>query len=107
MPLTVTIVQIDIINRYSMKVDAKIFKGIEYVQISELPQAQREIITQTINSDLFIKLLVDGKIISGCLQYKDYSNWYQNQYLARTNPTREESVVSPIEIKPSLALNKV
>ena len=61
-----------------MKVDAKIFKGIEYVQLSELPQSQREILTQTINPDLFIKLLVDGKIISGCLQYKDYSNWYQS-----------------------------
>ena len=46
-----------------MKVDAKIYKGIEYVQVSELPQTQREILAQTINQDLFIKLLVDGKVI--------------------------------------------
>lgn len=90
-----------------MKVDAKIFKGIEYVQLSELPQAQREILTQTIDPDLFIKLLVDGKIISGCLQYKDYNNWYQNQFQQKLNTTREESVRPELEIQPNLALNKI
>lgn len=90
-----------------MKVDAKIFKGIEYVQLSELPQAQRELLTQTINPDLFIKLLVDGKIISGCLQYKDYNNWYQNQFQQKLNAAREEAVRPEIEIQPNLALNKV
>lgn len=90
-----------------MKVDAKIFKGIEYVQVSELPQAQREILTRTINPDLFIKLLVDGKIISGCLQYKDYNKWYQDQYLPIINATREQPVVPGVEIKPNLALNKL
>jgi len=90
-----------------MKVDSKIFKGIEYVQVSELPQAQREVLTQTINPDIFIKLLVDGKIISGCLQYKDYNNWYHEHYAAKVNPTREQSSVSGLEIKPNLALNKL
>ena len=90
-----------------MKVDAKIFKGIEYVQLSELPQAQRELLTQTINPDLFIKLLVDGKIISGCLQYKDYNNWYQNQFQQKLNAAREEAVRPEIEIQPNLALNKI
>ena len=90
-----------------MKVDAKIFKGIEYVQLSELPQAQREILTQTINPELFIKLLVDGKIISGCLQYKDYNNWYVNHFQAALNSSREQSVVAGLDIKPNLALNKL
>lgn len=90
-----------------MKVDAKIFKGIEYVQVSELPQAQREILLQTINPELFIKLLVDGKIISGCLQYKDYNIWYQSHFVARTNPSREQSVVTGLDIQPNLALNKL
>jgi hypothetical protein len=88
-----------------MKADSKIFKGIEYVQVSELPQAQREILTQTINSDLFIKLLVDGKIISGCLQYKDYNTWYQEHFQTKINASREPSVIpgSGLEIKPNLA----
>lgn len=89
-----------------MKVDSKIFKGIEYVQVSELPQAQRELLTQTINPDLFIKLLVDGKIISRCLQYKDYDKWYQDHCQTEVNPAHEPSVVSDLEI-PNLALNKL
>ncbi len=88
-----------------MKVEVKIFKGIEYVQVSELPQAQRELLTQTINPDLFIKLLIEGKIVSGCLQYKDYSSWYQNHYLPVISAPREQ-VVADVEIKPNLALNK-
>lgn len=89
-----------------MKVDSKIFKGIEYVQISELPQAQRELLTHTINPDLFIKLLVDGKIISGCLQYKDYDRWYQD-HCQNAIPAQEPSVVSGLEIQSNLALNKL
>jgi hypothetical protein len=87
-----------------MKADAKLFKGIEYVQLSELPQNQREILTQTINQELFIKLLVDGKIVSGCIQYKDYSKWYVEQYQPFINAAREQSV---IHIQPNLALNKI
>jgi hypothetical protein len=86
-----------------MKADSKIFKGIEYVQVSELPHAQREVLTQTINPELFIKLLVDGKIISGCLQYKHYNQWYQEHFQAEVRPAREPSVVQGLEIKPNLA----
>lgn len=88
-------------------VDAKIFKGIEYVQLSDLPEAQREVLTQTINPELFIKLLIDGKIISGCLQYKDYNRWYQEQLQQKLNAPVQESALPPVEIQPNLALNKI
>ena len=90
-----------------MKVDSKTFKGIEYVQVSELPQTQREILTQTINPDLYIKLLIEGKIISGCLQYKDYNKWYQEHYQPTVNVPREQPVLPDLDIQPNLALNKL
>jgi hypothetical protein len=90
-----------------MKVDSKIFKGIEYVQVSELPQAQREILSQTINPELYIKLLIDGKIISGCLQYKDYSKWYVDHYQPQLTSSIEQPAVSAVEIKQNLALNNL
>lgn len=90
-----------------MMVDAKIFKGIEYVQLSDLPEAQREVLTQTINPELFIKLLIDGKIISGCLQYKDYNRWYQEQLQQKLNAPLQESALPAVEIQPNLALNKI
>ena len=89
-----------------MKVDSKIFKGIEYVQVSELPQSQRDELSQSISRELYIKLLIDGKIISGCLQYKDYSRWYTEIYQPKISPSREQVAVSEMEIKPNLALNK-
>lgn len=90
-----------------MKVDSKIFKGIEYVQVSELPQAQREMLTQTINPELYIKLLIEGKIISGCLQYKDYSKWYVDHFQLQVTAPLEQSAVPEAEIKPNLALNNL
>jgi hypothetical protein len=90
-----------------MKADSKIFKGIEYVQVSELPQAQRELLMQTINPELFIKLLIDGKIISGCLQYKDYSRWYVESGQGHLQSSIQPDVSAKVDIKPNLALNKL
>ena len=90
-----------------MKVDSKVFKGIEYVQVSELPLTQREILARTISPDLYIKLLVDGKIISGCLQYKDYNKWYHEHYQSLVNSAREQTMLPGLDIQPNLALNKL
>jgi hypothetical protein len=90
-----------------MKADSKIFKGIEYVQVSELPQAQRDLLMQTINPDLFIKLLIDGKIVSGCLQYKDYNKWYVESGQGHLQATSQQDAPSKVDIKPNLALNKL
>ena len=63
-----------------MKVNSTIYKGIEFVEISTLPSDQKTILLQTINPDLLIKILVDGKLMPRCLQYKDYEEWYENAY---------------------------
>ena len=63
-----------------MKVNSTIYKGIEYVQVNALPQDQKEKLLQTINHDLFIKILVDEKLIGNCLLFKDYEIWFDNIY---------------------------
>jgi len=63
-----------------MKVNSTIYKGIEYVQLSTLPPEQKEKLLQTINHDLFIKILVNGKLIVNCLLFKDYEVWFENVY---------------------------
>lgn len=91
-----------------MKADCKIFKGIEYVRLSELPPAQQEVLLKTIDHHLFIKILMDGVIVSNCLQYKDYAAWFENVYREQTarlaQPCGKES--SALKIDPKLALNK-
>ena len=63
-----------------MKIPSKNYKGIVYVQLSELPVVQQELIKQTVHKDLFIKILIGEKIIANCLQYPDYERWYHNIY---------------------------
>lgn len=61
-----------------MKINSENFKGIEYIQLNELPEDQCQKILESLDRDFLIKLLIDGKIVSNCLQYKDYSFWYDN-----------------------------
>lgn len=77
-----------------MKVSSKIFKGIEFVQLSQLPPEQREALLKTINHKIFIKILIDGKIVGQCLQYKDYEIWFENIYKTEIKPKLETNVVS-------------
>jgi hypothetical protein len=75
-----------------MMIASKNYRGIEYVQTSELPASQREVLTDTINSDLFIKILIDGVIVSECLQYKDYSYWYNSVFVPKTVAVAENVI---------------
>ncbi|MBA4057551.1 MAG: hypothetical protein C0490_22740 [Marivirga sp.] len=61
-----------------MKVNSTLYKGIEYVQVSSLPPEQQELLLETINRDLIIKILVEGKLVGNCLQFKDYEVWFDN-----------------------------
>ena len=89
-----------------MKVNSTIYKGIEYVQVSSLPADQREKLLQTINHDLFIKILVEEKLIGNCLLFKDYEIWFDNIYKPQShvNPRAEGRVEQSsiqVEIKKS------
>jgi hypothetical protein len=77
-----------------MMIDSKVYKGIEYVQLCELPLAQREKISETINGDLFIKIMIDGKIVSECLQFKDYSFWYNSVFKPKVEALQESVAVT-------------
>lgn len=63
-----------------MKVNSTVYKGIEFIEISTLPNDQKASLLQTINPDLLIKILVDGKLMPRCIQYKVYEDWYDNEY---------------------------
>lgn len=62
------------------KVESKVFKGIEYIQLGELPDHQREELVRTLNPELFIKIMIDKKVVSQCVQYKDYVSWFDSVY---------------------------
>jgi hypothetical protein len=75
-----------------MKVNSTIYKGIEFVEISSLPSEQKTSLLQAVSPDLFIKILVDGKLMPRCIQYKDYEEWYDNSY--RPAATKQDTTSS-------------
>ena len=62
-----------------MKISSRIYKGIEYVQLSDLPADQQQQVTLALEHT-FIKILIDKSIISNCIQYRDYENWFEKAY---------------------------
>ncbi len=60
-----------------MRVDPEFYKGIEYIRISSLPEDQKEKITLTISQDKVIKIQMEGKLLSDCIQYVDYLIWFE------------------------------
>lgn len=76
-----------------MKVSSSFYKGIQYIQVSSLPEEQRESLLTTINGDLFIKILVDGRVIGNCLQFKDYEKWFETVY--RPTPVEGKTKAVP------------
>jgi hypothetical protein len=81
-----------------MKVNSKIFKGIEFVQLNQLPPEQRDALLKTINHKIFIKILIDGKIVGQCLQYKDYEIWFENIY--KTEKATQQPNLVPTKAVP-------
>jgi hypothetical protein len=80
-----------------MMIDSKKYKGIEYVQLDELPVMQQDKLRQTINRDLLIKIMIDGKIVNDCLQFKDYSFWYNSVYRPQAVSVSESIKVESVE----------
>ena len=87
-----------------MKADSKIYKGIEYVQLNELPLTQQGKLLETLGHDFFIKIMIDGKIVGKCLQYKDYNFWYENVYRAKSIQLEETRVPQVMEFKTDLVV---
>jgi hypothetical protein len=58
----------------------KKYKGIEYVQLNDLPVDQQTMLKSSLNRDLFIKILVNGSLYQDCILYKDYQSWFEEIY---------------------------
>lgn len=78
-----------------MKVVAKYYREIEYVLVSELPEAQQVLLKQFAEAD-YIKILIEGKVTGPCMQYKQYSEWYSTTY-ARLVKQKEAIKALPVK----------
>lgn len=84
-----------------MMIDSKNYKGIEYVRLEELPITQREKLKDTINHELLIKIMIDGKIVNDCIQFKDYTYWYNSVYKPEIISLSDQADVEGVEFRPA------
>jgi phosphopantetheinyl transferase (holo-ACP synthase) len=62
-----------------MLAKVKIYKGIEFIELNDLTPEQAASFTEWAPKEAFIKILIKDKVISNCIQYKDYRVWHQSQ----------------------------
>lgn len=78
-----------------MKVQATLYKGIEFVRFQELPENQQALLR--LNTDVErINILIDGKVASNCIQFKDYAAWYSSVFTKSITPV--EVVNRPVVV---------
>jgi type III secretory pathway lipoprotein EscJ len=61
--------------------EREIYRGIEFVRISNLPIEQSERILDSFPKESIIKILNDDVIIKDCIPYRDYQEWFKKFYL--------------------------
>lgn len=62
-----------------MLAKVKIYKGIEFIELNDLPPEQAASFKEAAPKEAFIKILIKDKIVSDCIQYRFYRAWYQQQ----------------------------
>lgn len=75
-----------------MLAKAKIFRGIEFISVSELPDDQQLILKHSRDPER-IKILVDGQILSNCIQYREYCQWYLTIFKQSIVPEKTEVIL--------------
>jgi hypothetical protein len=73
------------------KISIRIYKGIEYIQLSALPTAQAESLKQTLNKRTLIKILMDDVILHDCVLYSAYEKWFASNIEEVKEPVISQS----------------
>jgi hypothetical protein len=63
-------------------IQKKAYKGIEYIQLSDLNEELRSEIENWLSDDVLITIKKEHRIIRNCIQTKDFIYWYENLYTA-------------------------
>lgn len=66
--------------RHLRRMSAETYKGIDFVRISNLPEEQKNQITQTIDRTKIIKILRGKELLPDCIQVNDYALWMKEIY---------------------------
>jgi len=85
-----------------MKLAGKIYKGIHYIELQELPQDHQKRLIDSVGKEALIKILVGNAIVRNCVQYKDYEDWYRHMVSAPYQPIESAVVHGPLALEAQL-----
>jgi hypothetical protein len=58
------------------KIKPTTFRGIDFIQIIEIPDDQRQDFISWLTQDQIITVATNKKVYSRCVQYSLYNEWY-------------------------------
>lgn len=93
-------------TRYSgmMIVKPSLYRGIEFVCITDLPTEQQILMQSSPQFPERINILIEGEIKRNCIQYHAYTQWFKDVY---NNSVAQAPAVKQQETaEPSLVLQK-
>ncbi len=74
-----------------MKPEPKVYKGINYIRISDLPDKQKAVFAEDQKKMELIKINTGNQVFHDCLLYSVYNSWYSSIYLQAEN---EEALIN-------------
>jgi|SRR5690606_5085324 hypothetical protein len=93
-------------TRYSgmMIVKPSLYRGIEFVCITDLPAEQQILLQSSPQFPERINILIEGEIKRNCIQYHAYVQWFQDVY--KTSVAQAPAVKQIEPAKSDLVLQK-
>lgn len=80
-----------------MQAKSEFYKGIEFIRIINLPIDQKEIILASLNPDKVIKILKDDVLLSDCILYPDYLDWFKAYHQAPLITNGKKTVAAALD----------
>ena len=74
------------------KLESQVFKGIEFIQLGDLPDAQYEAFMNWVGREGVITIRMNGKTCKDCVQYTDYSYWFDTIFLSQDSLKKNNRV---------------
>lgn len=76
--------------------EREIYKGIEFVRISNLPKEQSERIKASFPKEKIIMILRDEVLLKDCIQYCDYQEWFKasNEVVSNVVADKTERILT-------------
>lgn len=75
-----------------------VYRGIEYIRISELPEDEKTQIRNWLDRDMIIKIQTQDQLLPDCVVYKEYVHWYEKIY-TKISPVDTTKKASQTDVK--------